>query len=164
MTIDYDPADMIPRRPSAIFVIGLFAGFFATLALGMVVLIAVAASDAGSEETAAVEPAPATSAAVTPSTIDGAALAAQLGCTGCHSTDGSQLVGPTWRGLAGSERQLATGDTVVADEAYLRRSITDPGAEVLAGFPDGIMPPNYGDTLSPQEIDALVDYIISLGD
>ena len=46
------------------------------------------------------------------------------------------------RGLAGK------------DEAFIEESIVDPAAEIAEGFQDGIMPPNYGDTLTPAELDA----------
>jgi cytochrome c oxidase subunit 2 len=43
-------------------------------------------------------------------------------------------VGPTWVGLAGSERELQDGTTVVADDAYLVRAIAEPGADLLADY------------------------------
>ncbi|HIE22574.1 MAG TPA: cytochrome c [Acidimicrobiia bacterium] len=91
----------------------------------------------------------------------GEALATQLGCLACHSTDGTPGVGPTWKGLAGSSRPLASGESVVADDAYLLNSIVEPAEQVVAGF-DPIMPPDYGETLSEQEISDLVEYIRSL--
>ncbi len=91
----------------------------------------------------------------------GEALAQQRGCLACHSTDGTPGVGPTWKGLAGSSRPLTTGESVVADDNYLFNSIVDPAAQVVAGF-DPIMPPDYGDLLSEQEISDLVEYIRSL--
>ena len=45
------------------------------------------------------------------------------------------------------------------DEAFIEQSIVDPSAEVTKGFSDGIMPPNFGDTLQPAELDALVKYL-----
>ena len=45
------------------------------------------------------------------------------------------------------------------DEAFIEESIVDPSAEVTEGFSDGLMPPNYGDTLQPAELDALVKYL-----
>ena len=45
------------------------------------------------------------------------------------------------------------------DEAFIRESIVDPDAEIAQGFSPGIMPPNYGDTLQPAELDALVEYL-----
>lgn len=83
-------------------------------------------------------------------------------CVGCHSTDGSVLVGPSWQGLAGSDRLLESGETVAADSNYIRTSIIDPGSQVVSGFAAGQMPGNYGDTFSDDELDALVAYLESL--
>ena len=91
----------------------------------------------------------------------GASTADAAGCLACHSVDGSKSVGPTWQGLFGSERPLADGSTVVADEDYIRESILDPRAKVVAGFPD-IMPTDYANTLSELDIQALIAYIRSL--
>jgi cytochrome c oxidase subunit II len=48
------------------------------------------------------------------------------------------------------------------DAAFIQKSIEDPGAEVAKGFEDGIMPPNYADTLQPEEIKALTDYLVEV--
>ena len=45
------------------------------------------------------------------------------------------------------------------DAAYIRESIVEPDATLAKGFGAGLMPPTYGDTLSPQELDALVKYL-----
>jgi cytochrome c oxidase subunit 2 len=45
------------------------------------------------------------------------------------------------------------------DAAFIRTSILKPDADIAAGFQGGIMPKNYGDTLSPEELDALVGYL-----
>ena len=91
----------------------------------------------------------------------GESTAQAAGCQACHSTDGGKSVGPTWKGLFGSERTLTDGSTVVADEDYLKESILDPKAKTVAGFPD-IMPDNFGDTLTELDVASLVAYIRSL--
>jgi cytochrome c oxidase subunit 2 len=48
------------------------------------------------------------------------------------------------------------------DAASIQQSIEEPGAEVTQGFQDGIMPTNYGDTLQPEEIKALTDYLVEV--
>lgn len=83
------------------------------------------------------------------------------GCQGCHSLDGSRQVGPTFRGLFGSQRSLADGTTVVADEEYLRTSIVDPGRQVVEGF-NNIMPGTYGQQLKQEQIEALIAFMQSL--
>lgn len=92
----------------------------------------------------------------------GQALVQEQGCQGCHSLDGSTLVGPTWLGLYGSERNLEDGSTVVADESYLRTSILEPNVQIVAGYP-GIMPP-YQSVFSDEDVDAIIEYIKTLGE
>ncbi len=91
----------------------------------------------------------------------GKALAEQYGCLSCHSVDGSTLVGPTWKGLYESDVPLADGTTVEADDDYLHRSIEDPGVEIVQGFPD-IMPKNFKDQLTPEQIKLIVEYVESV--
>jgi cytochrome c oxidase subunit 2 len=76
----------------------------------------------------------------------GVALLRQSGCLDCHSLDGTKLVGPTFKGLSGSTVEVLTGGkrrSLRADEAYIIRSIVDPGADIVAGFSD-IMPAGRG--------------------
>jgi cytochrome c oxidase subunit II len=59
------------------------------------------------------------------------------GCVACHSTDGSKLIGPTWKGLYGSKvTVVADGKEaeVTADDDYIQRSIRHPPREVVKGF------------------------------
>jgi len=73
----------------------------------------------------------------------------------CHSTGTDTKIGPPWGGLWGSEVELADGRTVTVDEAYLRRSITEPDADVVAGYP--LSMPRV--PLSDEEVDALTTYL-----
>lgn len=93
---------------------------------------------------------------------EGALLVETQGCLSCHSVDGSRLVGPTWLGLFGSERPMEDGATILADEEYLRISIMDPNAHVVAGYP-AVMPAAYS-FLSDEELNAIIDYIESLSE
>lgn len=88
-------------------------------------------------------------------------LAAAKGCTACHSTDGTSIIGPTWLGLFGSERTMGDGTTATADEAYLEESIRDPNLRLVEGF-FGVMPATFAD-LPDEEMAALIAYIKSLG-
>lgn len=93
---------------------------------------------------------------------NGKALVAKYGCGGCHSIDGSSGVGPTWQGLYQSQVKLSDGRTVVADEAYLVESVVKPSAKIVAGFPDGVMPQNFGTLMTPSQINDIVSYIETL--
>jgi cytochrome c oxidase subunit 2 len=93
---------------------------------------------------------------------EGQRVAAEQGCLKCHSVDGSRHIGPTWTDLYLRAEKLATGKQVVADEAYLTRSMMDPGAEIVAGY-QNVMP-TYQGKMTPPEVAAVVEYIKSLAD
>jgi cytochrome c oxidase subunit 2 len=85
--------------------------------------------------------------------VDGKTLfnEAEPSCASCHTL-----------GDAGANGQVGPNldeSLQGKDEAYIRRAIVEPGADVAEGYSPGIMPPNYGQTLDPQEVDALVDYL-----
>ena len=87
----------------------------------------------------------------------GEKLYTQQGCQGCHSLDGSDMVGPTWKGLYGkTDHQMADGSTVTADANYLRESILQSGAKVVEGY-QNVMP-SYA-SLSEREVTGLVEFI-----
>ncbi len=95
----------------------------------------------------------------------GQQLSISIGCTACHSADGTTLVGPTWKGLYGHEVEVVLPDgtetTVIADEEYLRESILDPNAKIAKGFQANVMP-IYEGQLSEDDIKAIIEYIKSL--
>ena len=91
---------------------------------------------------------------------NGAQLFQSLGCSGCHSLTGAKLTGPTFKGLSGSKVQLATGQTVTADDAYLLESILDPDKQIVKGFPKGVMSATIRPGSVPQaKAKALVAFI-----
>jgi len=99
-----------------------------------------------------------------PTAAEGERLYQMFGCMACHSTDGTLVgkVGPSWKGLFGTERNIAKGmkGKVKADEAYLRESITNPSAKVVQGFEkfDTGMP-IYAGILNDSQIESLILYI-----
>lgn len=100
--------------------------------------------------------------------------ATEFGCNGCHSIDGSTMVGPTWLGIFGETTTLEGGQTATVDEAYLRESILNPGAKIVAGFPNNVMPQNFEERFAQKQaelmdlgidvniVDDLIAYIASL--
>lgn len=70
----------------------------------------------------------------------GRTLTAQNGCLGCHSLDGSPNTGPTWLGLYGSQVPLSDGSAIIADEAFIKKSILQPQANFVSGFETIQMP------------------------
>jgi protein SCO1/2 len=87
----------------------------------------------------------------------GPALFEALGCRGCHERP---EVAPPLDGLFGSSVTLADDRRIVADEAYLRDSISSPSTAVVAGY--GSTMPSYAGQLSDRQLAALVGYVESL--
>ena len=90
----------------------------------------------------------------------GARLFVTRGCVACHSVDGTPAQGATWLGLYGRTIPLQEGGTALVDEAFIRKSILDPGADIHAGFPSTMPPQNFQD----HEVDAFVAYVKSLAE
>jgi cytochrome c oxidase subunit 2 len=61
-------------------------------------------------------------------------------CLGCHTLDGSESLGPTFKGFLGSVRKLTDGSEVTADEAYVVESIREPDKKIPEGHEEGTMP------------------------
>jgi cytochrome c oxidase subunit 2 len=80
---------------------------------------------------------------------------ANLACNTCHGERA-----PTMAGLFGRTVQLADGRTIKADEEYLRRSILNPSADIVAGYPP--LMPAYEGRLSEEQLSQLIEYIKSL--
>lgn len=104
---------------------------------------------------------PETGAAETPAAgqIDGQKVATATGCLACHSLDGSVVVGPSWKGLFGSTREFEDGSSTTADETYMHESIVNPNAKIAKGFQPNLMPATYAQTLSEEQITAIIEFI-----
>jgi cytochrome c1 len=72
-------------------------------------------------------------------------------CGGCHTLSAAGTTGNVGPNLD----QALPGMTA----AQIQQSITDPNAQIVPGFPSGVMPQNYGDTLTPPQLQALVKYL-----
>jgi cytochrome c oxidase subunit 2 len=72
------------------------------------------------------------------------------------------MTGPTFKGLWGKKETVVTGGQkreVEVNEEYLRRSISEPNADVVEGFQPGLMPPQ---SLKDVQIKSLILYLQSL--
>lgn len=89
------------------------------------------------------------------------------GCINCHSlAPGAILVGPALAGVGTRAAMIIkradyTGQAQDA-AAYFRESIVTPNAYVEAGFQPNVMRATYGQDLSPQEVEDLVAYLLTL--
>ena len=84
----------------------------------------------------------------------------KLGCASCHQQN-DQGRGPTLTGIYGKEQKLTNGQSVIADDEYIRNSILNPTGQIVEGY-QPIMPTFKGQVTEEQLV-SLVAYIKSLG-
>jgi len=88
------------------------------------------------------------------------------GCMACHSTDGTKIVGPTYLNLFGKQEVVNRNGaeaTITVDEEYIKRSIFDPNADIVKGYPKGLMQ-SYKGKISDADIAKIIEYLKSLND
>lgn len=83
--------------------------------------------------------------------VSGEQLFADQGCGGCHTLAAAGTSGTTGPDLDEALRGQ--------DQAFIRESIVDPNAMIADGFDSGVMPQDFGERLSGEELDALVEYL-----
>jgi mono/diheme cytochrome c family protein len=99
----------------------------------------------------------------------GETLATTLACTACHIL---APTGPAWQpqpGQPGIGERAATRITqpdytgkATTPEQYLFESISSPSTFVVSGFAANLMPPNYANTLTDQDMADLIAYLQTL--
>ena len=138
----------------------------------VVASILLAACGGGSSEPAAPAAAPAAggpNAEAGKELFNQTVLAGNAGCNTCHTLEaGKVLVGPSFAGLGTRAGSTVAG---MSAEDYLRQSIMDPNAHLATGCnindlaascnPD-IMLKDWGTKLTPQQIDDLIAYFMTL--
>ena len=91
---------------------------------------------------------------------NGQQLTVANACIGCHQPDPNfQGAGPTWYNLANTAIVRKSG---MGPAAYLHESITDPNAHIVQGFPPGVMPQTYAETLSAEQLADIITYLLTL--
>jgi cytochrome c oxidase subunit 2 len=93
--------------------------------------------------------------------VSGGELYKEKGCVSCHSTDGSEIVGPSFKGLIGrAERVIRNGMevTLKVDEAYVRYYILHPNVDIIKGYRP-IMPHI---PMTSDELDVIVKWLDTL--
>ncbi len=82
----------------------------------------------------------------------GAQVFAGNGCGGCHTLAAAGSGGVTGPNFD----EALPGQSA----AMIEESIVNPNAKVTKGYPANVMPANFGETLTPKEIEQLVQYLI----
>lgn len=92
--------------------------------------------------------------------VAGQQLYQTLGCISCHGAAGEGGRGPALAGVFGRQVFLNNGQTVIADEAYIRESVVNPQAKLVAGF--GPIMPTFQGQISEEQLVQIVAFIKSL--
>jgi len=79
-------------------------------------------------------------------------------CMTCHSVDGEENTGPTLKGIYGRTVRLANGQSVTADDEYLRESIMKPEAKIVADFDDLMPVPE----ITEEQLTEIIEYLKTL--
>jgi cytochrome c oxidase subunit 2 len=101
----------------------------------------------------------------TTTTASGKQLFVSNGCGSCHTlTDagGTGKVGPDLDKVAADAAKYGKSQGQTPTQ-YVTESIKDPSAFVVPGFPNGVMPSTFGQSLKPDQLNALVKYLLSVG-
>jgi cytochrome c oxidase subunit II len=94
----------------------------------------------------------------------GLSLIKKNGCVACHSTDGTQIVGPSFKGIYGEKTTVVANgkeQQVTVDDAYIFESLMEPNAKVVKGFQSGLMQ-SYKGTITEAQAKQIADYIKTL--
>jgi cytochrome c oxidase subunit 2 len=84
-------------------------------------------------------------------------------CASCHTfqpANATGTVGPDLDNLASDATKYGGGES---PEDYVKESIVDPEKVVVSGYPAGVMPSDFGTSLTDAQIDALVQYLLNGG-
>ena len=91
--------------------------------------------------------------------ISGEEIYQSMGCAECHN-QAAGIVAPSLQGLYGEMVSLEGGETVRADEVYLRESILAPMAKIVSGY-NPVMP-DFRQRITDEQVEALIEYIKAL--
>ena len=91
--------------------------------------------------------------------VNGEQVALVRGCIGCHALDPNMVMtGPTWYHIGDTAVSRVAGESPAF---YLYHSIVQPGLYVVPDYPNNIMPANYNEQLSVQELADLIAYLLN---
>jgi mono/diheme cytochrome c family protein len=121
--------------------------------LAVVVLSAVMIAACGGDGDDGAEPTPTRTEGDAGAEVAGRQVFTDTGCGSCHTLAAADANGTTGPNLD----ETAAGDSA----EQIRTSIIEPNAEITEGFRSGVMPQNYEDRLTDEELNALAEFIAS---
>lgn len=94
----------------------------------------------------------------------------KIHCSGCHSIDGKDMTGPTFKNFMGRVHEFADGTSVNFNNdpestemyTYIRRSILAPGEQIVKGRLNQM--PSFQGKLTERELDYMIEFIKEVND
>ena len=86
----------------------------------------------------------------------------EQGCISCHGANGEGGKGPPLTGVFGSNVKLEGGQTIKADEDYIRNSVRNPQSQIVEGYRQPLMPTYFKEQLSEEHLLQIIAFIKSL--
>lgn len=90
----------------------------------------------------------------------GEKLVSEKGCMVCHTSDGTALIGPSFKGTYQAKLQLSDGTFAVIDDDFIHEKLTSVQQRRIAGYPPVM--PNFENQLNEKQISAIIEYIRSV--
>lgn len=90
----------------------------------------------------------------------GSRLYTKKGCAQCHTIDGTASTGPTFKGIYGHQVSFTDGTSATVDDNYIRESILEPQAKIVAGFQPQMQ--TFKGLLTDEQIAAIIEFIKTL--
>ena len=81
-------------------------------------------------------------------------------CATCHSVDGSNNIGPSWKDMYGDMREFNDGTSMLADDNFIRESIYVPGAKISKGYQNQMTP--FAGILDDEDVANIIAYMKSI--
>lgn len=98
--------------------------------------------------------------------VAGKNILSATGCIACHSLDGTERVGPSFKGLWQKNEVVITDGQereITADSAYIHRSIYEPDADIVKGYNEGQMV-TYRDQLNDEQVSKIIEYLKTISE
>lgn len=98
--------------------------------------------------------------------IAGRNIMEMTGCIACHSSDGTKIVGPSFKGLWNKTEIVITDGAereITVDSAYVARAIYEPDADIVEGYRKGQMV-SYKDQLNDTQVSQIIEYLKTLNE
>ncbi len=89
---------------------------------------------------------------------NGETIALTFGCVGCHALDPAEVkTGPTWHNVGDTAVSRVAGESPAQ---YIYQSITAPNAFVVPNYPANVMPANFAESMSPDQLADMIAYLL----